>query len=220
MDLWEAATAALRGTGRRARSQVVNPRLCTVCNSDLFYSYRAEGPVTGRQGCVAWSGGSRWTSEPGRRLRANLAAAERADRGGLRAEPAGATVPGCWWPPSTWRSEDMALLRGQESGLWGRTGQKNWRRSGGGGARRSSSTSSVICRVARCGRCCRASPWSIRWIRCRWWRSWTGGQKPRVKVLLEVNVSGEESKYGILPAAAETFLERAAAYGGSVSSGS
>ena len=31
-------------------------------------------------------------------------------------------------------------------------------------------------------------------------------------MLLEVNVSGEESKYGILPAAAETFLERAAAY--------
>ncbi len=33
-----------------------------------------------------------------------------------------------------------------------------------------------------------------------------------VKVLLEVNVSGEESKYGILPAAAETLLMRAAAY--------
>jgi PLP dependent protein len=33
-----------------------------------------------------------------------------------------------------------------------------------------------------------------------------------VRVLLEVNVSGEEGKYGILPAAAETFLERAAAY--------
>jgi len=33
-----------------------------------------------------------------------------------------------------------------------------------------------------------------------------------VKVLLEVNVSGEESKYGILPAAAEAFLERASAY--------
>jgi hypothetical protein len=32
-----------------------------------------------------------------------------------------------------------------------------------------------------------------------------------VRVLLEVNVSGEESKYGMLPAAAETFLERAAA---------
>ncbi|MCL5736689.1 MAG: YggS family pyridoxal phosphate-dependent enzyme [Actinobacteria bacterium] len=33
-----------------------------------------------------------------------------------------------------------------------------------------------------------------------------------VKVLLEVNISGEESKYGILPAAAEAFLDRAAAY--------
>lgn len=33
-----------------------------------------------------------------------------------------------------------------------------------------------------------------------------------VEVLLEVNVSGEESKYGILPAAAEVFLEQAAAY--------
>jgi pyridoxal phosphate enzyme (YggS family) len=33
-----------------------------------------------------------------------------------------------------------------------------------------------------------------------------------VRVLLEVNVSGEETKYGILPAAAETFLERAAAH--------
>lgn len=35
---------------------------------------------------------------------------------------------------------------------------------------------------------------------------------PSVRVLLEVNVSEEESKYGILPAAAEGFLERAAAY--------
>lgn len=33
-----------------------------------------------------------------------------------------------------------------------------------------------------------------------------------IRVLLEVNVSGEETKYGILPAAAEAFLERAAAY--------
>lgn len=33
-----------------------------------------------------------------------------------------------------------------------------------------------------------------------------------VQVLLEVNVSGENTKYGMLPAAAETFLERAAAY--------
>ncbi|MFH0916747.1 MAG: YggS family pyridoxal phosphate-dependent enzyme [bacterium] len=33
-----------------------------------------------------------------------------------------------------------------------------------------------------------------------------------IRVLLEVNVSREETKYGILPAAAEAFLERAAAY--------
>jgi pyridoxal phosphate enzyme (YggS family) len=33
-----------------------------------------------------------------------------------------------------------------------------------------------------------------------------------VKVLLEVNVSEEESKYGILPPAAETLLKRASAY--------
>jgi len=33
-----------------------------------------------------------------------------------------------------------------------------------------------------------------------------------VQVLLEVNMGGEESKYGILPAAAKPFLERAAAY--------
>jgi pyridoxal phosphate enzyme (YggS family) len=33
-----------------------------------------------------------------------------------------------------------------------------------------------------------------------------------VRVLLEVNVAGEETKYGILPEAAEAFLERAAAY--------
>ena len=36
--------------------------------------------------------------------------------------------------------------------------------------------------------------------------------KQPVRVLMEVNVSGEESKYGILPAAAETFLAQAAAY--------
>lgn len=34
----------------------------------------------------------------------------------------------------------------------------------------------------------------------------------RVKVLLEVNVSGEESKYGILPRDAEAFLRDASAY--------
>jgi PLP dependent protein len=33
-----------------------------------------------------------------------------------------------------------------------------------------------------------------------------------MQALLEVNISGEETKYGILPAAAEAFLERATAY--------
>ncbi len=53
VDLWEAATLALMEMGVR-RDQVVNPRLCTACNPDLFYSYRTEGPVTGRQGCAGW----------------------------------------------------------------------------------------------------------------------------------------------------------------------
>jgi hypothetical protein len=55
VDLWEAAALALIELGV-PRSGVVNPRLCTVCNNDLFYSYRLEGPVTGRHGCVAWAG--------------------------------------------------------------------------------------------------------------------------------------------------------------------
>lgn len=53
VDLWEVTTKALMELGIR-RDQVINPRLCTACNPDLFYSYRREGPVTGRQGCVAW----------------------------------------------------------------------------------------------------------------------------------------------------------------------
>jgi polyphenol oxidase len=55
VDLWEAAALALTEMGV-PRTGVVNPRLCTVCNNDLFYSYRLEGPVTGRHGCVAWAG--------------------------------------------------------------------------------------------------------------------------------------------------------------------
>jgi copper oxidase (laccase) domain-containing protein len=53
VDLWAATAKALAEMGI-SPSQVVNPRICTVCNSDLFYSYRAEGPVTGRHGCVGW----------------------------------------------------------------------------------------------------------------------------------------------------------------------
>jgi YfiH family protein len=54
VDLWEAVTRALGEVGVR-REGVANPRLCTVCNNDLFYSYRLEGPITGRHGCVAWT---------------------------------------------------------------------------------------------------------------------------------------------------------------------
>jgi copper oxidase (laccase) domain-containing protein len=53
VDLWEAVSIALVELGV-VRGQVVNPRLCTVCNADLFYSYRNESPVTGRHGCLAW----------------------------------------------------------------------------------------------------------------------------------------------------------------------
>lgn len=54
VDLWAAVEKALAEISIH-RSQVVNPRLCTVCNGDFFYSYRKEGPVTGRQGCVGWA---------------------------------------------------------------------------------------------------------------------------------------------------------------------
>jgi purine-nucleoside/S-methyl-5'-thioadenosine phosphorylase / adenosine deaminase len=53
VDLWAAAAKALAELGVRPE-QVVNPRICTSCNRDLFYSYRTEGPVTGRHGCLAW----------------------------------------------------------------------------------------------------------------------------------------------------------------------
>jgi YfiH family protein len=55
VDLWEAAARALGEVGV-PRAGVTNPRLCTVCNNDFFYSYRLEGPVTGRHGCVVWTG--------------------------------------------------------------------------------------------------------------------------------------------------------------------
>jgi polyphenol oxidase len=54
VDLWAATTQALTEINIHP-SQITNPRLCTVCNNDVFYSYRAEGPVAGRQGCVAWA---------------------------------------------------------------------------------------------------------------------------------------------------------------------
>lgn len=53
VDLWEAVTKAACELGVQ-RQHVVNPRLCTVCNRDIFYSYRSEGPETGRHACLAW----------------------------------------------------------------------------------------------------------------------------------------------------------------------
>jgi len=53
VDLWRATERALAEVEVPA-ARVVNPRLCTVCNSDLFFSYRKDGPLTGRQGAAAW----------------------------------------------------------------------------------------------------------------------------------------------------------------------
>lgn len=53
LDLWAGAEAALREAGLE-RSTVVNPRLCTMCRPDLFYSHRGEGPHTGRHTAFAW----------------------------------------------------------------------------------------------------------------------------------------------------------------------
>ncbi len=54
VDLWAATAKALTEINIHP-AQITNPRLCTQCNNDLFFSYRGEGPVTGRQGCVAWA---------------------------------------------------------------------------------------------------------------------------------------------------------------------
>ncbi len=56
VDLWAAGEAAASEIGIPS-SRVRNLRLCTACNRDLFYSYRAEGPLTGRHGCLAWAEG-------------------------------------------------------------------------------------------------------------------------------------------------------------------
>ncbi len=53
LDLWAGAEAALGEAGLE-RGAVVNPRLCTLCHPDLFYSHRGEGPRTGRHTAFAW----------------------------------------------------------------------------------------------------------------------------------------------------------------------
>jgi copper oxidase (laccase) domain-containing protein len=53
LDLWSAAERALAEVGV-GPACVVNPRLCTSCNPDLFFSHRRDGSRTGRQGLLAW----------------------------------------------------------------------------------------------------------------------------------------------------------------------
>lgn len=45
MDIWWAIELQLRTAGVR---EIVNPRICTACHVDQFYSYRAEKGKTGR----------------------------------------------------------------------------------------------------------------------------------------------------------------------------
>jgi YfiH family protein len=56
LDLWEVATMAAAEVGV-PRERVLNPRLCTVCNSEFFYSYRCEGEDAGRHGAILWCPG-------------------------------------------------------------------------------------------------------------------------------------------------------------------
>jgi YfiH family protein len=42
LDLWAANEFQLTSAGLRA-DRIVNPRLCTGCRTDLFFSYRKEG---------------------------------------------------------------------------------------------------------------------------------------------------------------------------------
>lgn len=44
LDLWAANESQLEAAGL-SRDHIVNPRLCTACRSDLFFSYRKEGSV-------------------------------------------------------------------------------------------------------------------------------------------------------------------------------
>ena len=51
LDLRAVAEARLRAAGVETVEHV---DLCTSCRSDLFFSHRRDGPVTGRQGGVVW----------------------------------------------------------------------------------------------------------------------------------------------------------------------
>ena len=51
LDLPACVAAELRGAGVRA---VALSGICVSCNSELFFSHRRDGRVTGRQGALAW----------------------------------------------------------------------------------------------------------------------------------------------------------------------
>jgi len=55
VDLWRAAAVALAEV-HVSPARVTNPRLCTACNHDLFFSHRRGGPTTGRHGVAIWAG--------------------------------------------------------------------------------------------------------------------------------------------------------------------
>ncbi len=52
VDLWAAAENQLIGSGLQANN-IFNPRICTVCSPETFYSYRREGEGNGRFGTLA-----------------------------------------------------------------------------------------------------------------------------------------------------------------------
>jgi polyphenol oxidase len=51
LDLKAVAAALLRAAGV---AEVLDVGRCTMCEPDVFFSHRASGPVTGRQGGIAW----------------------------------------------------------------------------------------------------------------------------------------------------------------------
>lgn len=51
VDLWAAVEGQLKEAGVPVK-QIENPRICTSCNVETYYSYRREGPSTGRSGTV------------------------------------------------------------------------------------------------------------------------------------------------------------------------
>ncbi|WP_445150235.1 polyphenol oxidase family protein [Baekduia sp. Peel2402] len=51
LDLKAVAAARLRAAGV---ADVLDVGRCTMCEPDVFFSHRASGPVTGRQGGLAW----------------------------------------------------------------------------------------------------------------------------------------------------------------------